>query len=175
MLLMAVDFFAISRYGSSYILYCFASSRNGLCYSLWSLCHSVPPILYMVLVYLNIDTVRSHHRNIFLYLYILYNFFVHWVWVHFDNIVRSFHWCAFIDHRTCVVKKGNACVKSVFGHSIVTGMYMCEQWWMQCWDFHSLHWIATISFHNQTPTHLYSSHFLLNIKTSLSLISFYAK
>lgn len=90
MLLMAVDFFAISRYGSSYILYCFASSRNGLCYSLWSLCHSVPPILYMVLVYLNIDTVRSHHRNIFLYLYILYNFFVHWVWVHFDNIVRFF-------------------------------------------------------------------------------------
>lgn len=90
MLLMAVDFFAISRYGSSYILYCFASSRNGLCYSLWSLCHSVPPILYMVLVYLNIDTVRSHHRNVFLYLYILYNFFVHWVWVHFDNIVRFF-------------------------------------------------------------------------------------
>lgn len=90
MLLMAVDFFAISRYGSSYILYCFASSRNGLCYSLWSLCHSVPPIFYMVLVYLNIDTVRSHHRNIFLYLYILYNFFVHWVWVHFDNIVRFF-------------------------------------------------------------------------------------
>lgn len=90
MLLMAVDFFAISRYGSSYILYCFASSRNGLCYSLWSLCHSVPPILYMVLVYLNIDTVRSHHRNVFLYLYILYNFFVHWVWVHFDYIVRFF-------------------------------------------------------------------------------------
>lgn len=90
MLLMAVDFFAISRYGSSYILYCFASSRNGLCYSLWSLCHSVPPILYMVLVYLNIDTVRSHHRNVFLYLYILYNFLVHWVWVHFDNIVRFF-------------------------------------------------------------------------------------
>lgn len=52
-------------------------------------------------------------------------------------------------------------------------MYFCYQWLI---NFHSLHWIATVSFHNQTLTHQYSRHFTLTIKTSLSpKINFYAK
>lgn len=92
------------------------------CCSLWSLCHSVSPILYIVLIYLNIDTVWSHHRNIFFFIsvhfvYLFCPLGLSAFWQYCEILLESFHWGAFIGHSMCVVKKGNACIKSVFGHS----------------------------------------------------------
>lgn len=38
-------------------------------------------------------------------------------WQYCEILLESFHWGGFIGHSMCVVKKGNACIKSVFGHS----------------------------------------------------------
>lgn len=148
------------------------------CCSLWSLCHSVSPILYIVLIYLNIDTVWSHHRNIFFF-YIC-TFCISFLSIGFECILTILWDSVRILSLRCVYWSQYVCRqerKRLYEVSILSFwfnshvMYFCFQWWI---NFHSLHWIATVSFHSFT--HQYSRHFILTIKTSLSpKINFYAK
>lgn len=127
------------------------------CCSLWSLCHSVSPILYIVLIYLNIDTVWSHHRNDFFF-YIC-TFCISFLSIGFECILTILWDSVRILSLRCVDWSQYVCrqerkrlyqvsIRSFWFSSHV--MYFCYQWWI---NFHNLHWLATVSFHNQTPTH----------------------